>query len=332
MATPHVVVVGGGFAGLETAFFLRHRLHDAVDITLVSDQERFVYRPNSIYLPFGAEPESILIDLEAPLRRRHVTFYRDRAIGLDPDRRHVVLKEGVELPYDFAVVATGATMRPDEIPGLKEHASTIWTIDEMLRLRTDLANLTGRARRGERQDVLFVVPPNNKCSGPLYEIAFMLDTWLRREKIHDLIGITYSTYERSFIQAFGPRLHEVVLGEFADRGIQGHTEEPVEKVTDGEVAFANGQTRPFDHLISFPPYAAAVSYDALPTDDRGFIQAELETRQVVGLDRVYAPGDGGDFPVKQAFLAFLQADAVAEHIAAQVEDREFAHPFDPTSM
>jgi sulfide:quinone oxidoreductase len=39
---------------------------------------------------------------------------------------------------------------------------------------------------------------------------------------------------------------------------------------------------------------------------------------VVDEDRIYAPGDTGDFPVKQAFLAFLQADAVAEDIAAQV--------------
>ena len=47
---------------------------------------------------------------------------------------------------------------------------------------------------------------------------------------------------------------------------------------------------------------------------------------------IYAPGDAGDFPVKQAFLAFLQADTVAEHIAAAAGAHAFDKPFDPVSM
>jgi sulfide:quinone oxidoreductase len=80
------------------------------------------------------------------------------------------------------------------------------------------------------------------------------------------------------------------------------------------------------------PYVAVVRYDDLPIDDRGFIETEPATRQVAGHPDVYAPGDAGDFPVKQAFLAFLQADTVAEHIAAEVAGHEFAKPFDPVSM
>ncbi len=44
------------------------------------------------------------------------------------------------------------------------------------------------------------------------------------------------------------------------------------------------------------------------------------------------PGDAGDFPIKQAFLAFLQADAVANHITAEVSGRPFDQPFDSVSM
>jgi len=47
---------------------------------------------------------------------------------------------------------------------------------------------------------------------------------------------------------------------------------------------------------------------------------------------VYAPGDAGDFPVKQAFLAFLQADTVAERIAADLLGHPFERPLDPVSM
>jgi sulfide:quinone oxidoreductase len=59
---------------------------------------------------------------------------------------------------------------------------------------------------------------------------------------------------------------------------------------------------------------------------------ERATRQVAGHPDIYAPGDAGDFPVKQAFLAFLQADTVAEHIAAAAGAHAFERPFDPVSM
>ncbi len=85
-------------------------------------------------------------------------------------------------------------------------------------------------------------------------------------------------------------------------------------------------------MIAFPPYVSAVRYDRLPSDDRGFIETESTTRQVAGHPDIYAPGDAGDFPVKQAFLAFLQADTVAEHIAAEVGAHAFEQPFDPVSM
>jgi sulfide:quinone oxidoreductase len=331
-AKPRVVVLGGGFAGLETAYMLRMKLHDEVDISVVSDRDSFLFKPNTIYIPFGAEEESLLIPLHKPLHRRDIAFHQGRVAEVDLEHKRVRVDDGSVVPYDFLVIGTGATMRPAEVPGLAEHASTIWTPAEMRSLGSRLQALLSRSLRGEHSEVLFLVPPNNKCSGPLYEIVFMLETWLRRKGVRDRVRIRYSTYERSFIHAFGPRLHTVVTEEFAERGIDGHTEEFVEKITDGEVAYRGGSTRRFDDLISFPPYAAAHHYDGLPADDRGFLACDLQSRQVDGHPDVYAPGDAGDFPVKQAFLAFLQADAVAEHLTSRVARRTFAHPFDPVSM
>jgi sulfide:quinone oxidoreductase len=329
---PRVLVLGGGFAGLETAYMLRMKLHDAVDLGVVSDRDTFLFKPNTIYIPFGAEEESLLIPLDKPFHRRHIAFHQGRVTEVDVDRKLVHVGDGSVVPYDFLVIGTGATMRPAEVPGLAEFASTIWTPSEMRSLASRIEALYARARRGEHSEVLFLVPPNNKCSGPLYEIVFMLETWLRRHGVRDRVQIRYSTYERSFIHAFGPRLHTVVTDEFAARGIDGHTEELVEKVTDGEVVYRDGTHRRFDDLISFPPYVAAHTYTGLPADDRGFLTCDLRTRQVEGHPDVYAPGDAGDFPVKQAFLAFLQADAVAEHLASRIDGRAFAHPFDPVSM
>ncbi|MCL4286305.1 MAG: FAD-dependent oxidoreductase [Thermoleophilia bacterium] len=331
-AHPKVLVLGGGFAALETAFLLRMRHRDDLDIRVVAADDRFLFRPNSIYVPFGADPGSLLVDLNEPMRRRDIDFERGRVVEVDPDGRLVTLDDGERFGYDKLVIATGADTSPDEIPGLAAHAATIWTTDSMLDVRRRFESVRDRVRAGERRRVLFLVPPNNKCSGPLYEIALMFETWLRRNDARDRVDITWSTYEHGYIQAFGPRLHEHVAEEFAGRGIDGHVEEAAVEVGAGEVRYADGSARGFDELIAFPPYVAAVRYPALDSDERGFVATDPGTRLAAGHDDVYVPGDAGDFPIKQAFLAFLQADAVANHIDAGLRGRDFDQPFDPVSM
>jgi sulfide:quinone oxidoreductase len=327
-----ITILGAGCAGLETAFLLRMRLRDRADLTVVSAREAFTFRPNTIYMPFGAELDDFVVDLGKPFRRRHVEFVEGSVTGVDPKAHEIELADGRKVGYDRLVIATGAGMRPDEIPGLAEHAATIWSPPSMLGVRERFERVRDDAREGRRSRVLFLIPPNNMCAGPLYEIVMMFETWLRREDVRDRVEISWSTFEQSYIQAFGPRLHRVVAAEFDERRIDGHTREVVTQIGAGEARYADGTTRVFDHLIAFPPYVSAVRYEALPSDERGFIKTEMGTRQVVGVPDIYAPGDAGDFPVKQAFLAFLQADTVAEHIAASTGMHGFEKPFDPVSM
>lgn len=328
---PRIVVVGGGFGGLESAFYLRMKLHDRAHMTLVSRDDHFLFKPNTIYIPFGLPVEKLTIQLDRPLHRRHIEFVHAHVHEIDPVAR-TVQADGARIPYDFLVIATGAGMRPEEIPGLAQYAETIWTPAAMLRLRAAYGSLLADVEEGKRRQVLFLVPPNNKCSGPLYEMVFMLDTWLRRQHVRDMVDIAWSTYEAGYIQAFGPRLNELVTREFEQRGIAGYKSHSVEKVEDKGVTYRNGRSLPYDLLISFPPYVASTPFAGLPTDDRGFIATDLASRRVVGHPEIYAAGDAGDFPVKQAFLAFLQADAVAAHLAGEILGAKAKVDFDPNSM
>jgi NADH dehydrogenase FAD-containing subunit len=326
-----IVVVGGGFAGLESAFLLRSRLGNRADLTLVSDRDEFLFKPNTIYIPFGLTPESLTIPLARPARRRDIRLHVGPFEGLDPDARRV-RAAGQELPYDFLVLATGSAMRPEEVPGLAEHAETIWTPAQMLSLGARLREVVEKAKRGERQRVLFAVPRFNKCAGPLYEVVMMVETWLRRRGARDAVDLAWTTYEDTFVAAFGPKLDEVVRAEFARRGVEAHAATALVSVEPGLARYEDGSSRPYDLLVAFPPYVSAVRYDGLPADDRGFVACEPGTRRVQGEERIYAPGDAGDFPVKQAFLAFLQADAAADDVVAQVLGVEPVAPFDPVSM
>jgi NADH dehydrogenase FAD-containing subunit len=326
-----VVVLGGGFGGLEAAFGLRLSAGERARITLVSDTDHFLFKPNSIYVPFGLDPEKLKVPLDRPTGRKGIELVAGRAEGIDADARTVDV-DGRSIPYDFLVVATGAAMRATEIPGLAEHALTPWTPVEMLHLRAGFQGLLDAAGTRQRRRVLFLVPPANKCAGPLYEIVFMLDTWLRRKGVRESVEITWSTYEDTYIQAFGPRLHEVAAAEFERRGITGHSGWTVDRVEPGAVSYAGGRQLEYDLLVAFPPYVAAQPFAGLKSDERGFLLTDLESRRLPDHPEIYAVGDAGDFPVKQAFLAFLQADAAAAQITAELLGGPPEVSFDPVSM
>lgn len=331
-ARPKVAVIGGGFAGLETIFYLRHKLHDKVDLTLISDNDYFMFKPNTIYIPFGADAEKLKVDLIKPTTKKNIELIIANAEGIDVDSKKVITTKG-ETKYDYLVVATGAAMRPQEIPGLVEYAHTPWTAEEMSELGVGLNRLVEKAKTN-RQKLLFLVPPNNKCSGPLYELVMMTDTWLNEKGVRNNVEIVWSTSENGYIQAFGPRLNTVVTDEFIERGVIGHKGYVVTEIQPNLVKYQNGENLPFDLLVSFPPYIAKERFAGLPLDDRGFIHVDADSRRVKGLDSIFAVGDAADFPIKQAFLALLQGDAAAAHLTAEIEGRAITDKdkFEPMSM
>ena len=328
---PRIAVLGGGFGGLEALFYLKHKLGDRADFTLVNERSKFLFKPNTIYIPFGEPPEKFEVDLSKPLKRQSIRLVEATATHIEPDQQRVETSAG-SVDYDFLVVATGAKMRSEEVPGLKEYAITVWTPDDMLRLRERIEWGMERAKNGQRTRFLFLVPPNNKCSGPLYEMVLMLDTYLRKHRCREQFDLVYATKEEAFIEAFGPRLNSVVSHEFQERGIDGRTGYVVTGIEPQSVAFQNGDQLSFDVLVSFPPYVAGTVFERLPRDERGFIRVENDSRRVQGQARIFAVGDAANFPIKQAFLALLQGDAAGDHIAAEVLSQQPTVHFEPMSM
>jgi NADH dehydrogenase FAD-containing subunit len=325
------LVLGGGFGGLESLFYLKHVLADRAELTLVSDRSYFLFKPNTIYIPFGQPAEKYEIDLLPALKKQAIRFVDAQVHDVDLKTKSVSTSKET-LSYDYLVIATGAKMCPEEVPGLADNAVTVWTPDDMLILRDRIVQIIQRAERAIRSRVLFLVPPNNRCSGPLYEMICMLDTHLCRHQCRDLVDLSLATKEGAFIEAFGPRLNTVVSDEFKSRGIHGYTGYVVQSVEADRVRFQNKSELPYDFLISFPPYAAATQFPGLPIDERGFIKVDPASRRIEGSDCVYAVGDTADFPIKQAFLALLQGDAAADHIAAEILGRKPAVDFVPMSM
>jgi len=328
---PKVVIAGGGCAGLECALRLRELAGGEVGITLVTDDDELSFAPDSIYVPFGLDPGKVRVPLHIPAHKRDLDLLVAPIHGVDTERRELDTVAG-PVEFDYLVVATGSGARRSEITGLAEHALSVWTPDYMLELAYAFDRLADEVRGGARRRVVFCVPPGCMCPAPLYEVALMFETWLRRQHARQGVEIVLTTHERSFLEPLGPLMHDELETELVRRGIAAHLDHPVHEIDAEEVSYLGGGALSYDLFIAFPPQAATLDHVGLPTDRRGFIQTHLASCEVEGENGIYAIGDAADFPLKQSLLAFQQADAAAEHIAPRLFGRSAEGSFDPVSM
>lgn len=140
-ATPKIVVVGGGFAGIQTVKSLRKH-HPKASVTLVSKSLIFEYYPALYRLVTGALPIEVSVPLGV-IFPTGVELLEATYSGIDQARQVVLLEGGTELPYDYAVIALGSETNYFGIPGLSEQSYSFKSVAEALRLKRHFCELFG---------------------------------------------------------------------------------------------------------------------------------------------------------------------------------------------
>src|SRR5512137_474947 len=95
-----IVVLGGSFGGLMAAFELKRLLGKKADVTVVSDDDRFVFLPSLPWLIMGwRKPEDITLNVSTVLKQKGIEFVHDAAKQIDADASRIVTAKGKELAY-----------------------------------------------------------------------------------------------------------------------------------------------------------------------------------------------------------------------------------------
>ncbi len=313
----HVVIAGGGVAALETMLALRSLAGHVLELTLLTSERDFLYRPATVAEAFGrGEARSYSIpELVGDTGGGRVVWGTLAEVLAD---EHVaVTGAGELLTFDSLVVATGAEPR-SPLPGALTfggHAD----VPALAQLLDDLTS--GRAR-----SVAFALTPAHSWPLPLYELALMTASHLRARGARGA-EMRLLTPEARPLELFGAATSEQLEPLLRARGIEVRCGSVPASVDGTEVMLAGGE-RVGAHRVLTIPVLAGRPIEGLPHDAEGFLEVDAHGR-LIGLADVYAAGDNTAFPLKQGGLAAQQADAVAEAIAADVGVAIRPQPFSP---
>jgi sulfide:quinone oxidoreductase len=309
-----VVIVGGGVAGVEALLALADLAGDRASLTLVAPQPDFLYKPLLVEEPFDLRPAA-RYELEPLAAEKGATFVQQSVRAVKPSEHAVELDGGSTLDYDHLLVCAGGRF----VPAVKG-ATTFPSAEPF-----NPDRLLGRAEAKDHR-LVFIVPAGVTWSLPLYEIALM--TQRRAMQIGADAKIAIVTPESGPLAIFGPAASAAIGELLQARGIELIASSTVRSLGEDGIRLTPGDRALGPAEAVALPLMEGPAIEGLPADDGGFIPIDEHAR-VVGVEDVYAAGDGTNFPIKQGGLATQQADAAAEDIAHRVGAGPAPDPFRP---
>jgi sulfide:quinone oxidoreductase len=311
----HVLICGGGVAGLEAMLALRELAGEIVDVELVAPEHHFFYRPLAVAEPFGG-PRVFSWELADLARAAGAEFAPGELRRLDIQAHVAELASGQEVGYDALLLACGARTQV-AVAG----ALTFRGPADVERFRA----LLDEVKSGVYKRLVFAVPSGIVWPLPLYELALLTATEFEREG-HE-VALVIVTSEPRPLALFGTSASAAVEALLTEHGIDVRASTYPAEVTDGVLRCVPGGEIAADRVVALPRLTGP-SIEGVQRDRNGFVLTDTHGR-VAGARDVYAAGDLTAFPIKQGGLAAQQADAAAEAIAAHAGAIPEARPFRP---
>ncbi len=301
-ALPHVVILGGGFGGLDAA---RTLAGAPVRITLVDRHNYHLFQPLLYQVATAAlSPGDVASPIRWILRRqKNVKVLLANVRALDVTRRCVQLDAGaasLELTYDYLIVATGAAHAYFGHPEWSERAPGLKTLDDALDIRRRVLLAFEAAERetdevARRSLLTFVIvgggPTGVELAGALAEIA-------RQTLLQDFRSIHPESSRIVLVEgaghvlgAFPPSLREAAHDSLTRLGVEVRTGAIVTGIDEQGVLIGDeriaAQTVLWAAGVAASPIARSLG---VPLDRAGRVLAE-PTLAVPGLPGVFVVGD-----------------------------------------
>ena len=232
-----VIILGGGSGGLVAANRLRKLLPKKDHVILIERDKNYLFAPSLLWLMMGTRQLSKIQKSYALLEKKGIEVVCGNIEHIDPIKKSVHVN-GEELKSDALIVSLGATLAPEQIPGLTQAGHNLYTAEGTEGIRDDLSKFrSGRI-------VLLTAAPAYKCPAAPYEAAMLIEYQCRKKKIRPAVQIELYAAEPGPMGVAGPEISSAVRRMVEQKGISYYPSHQIKSI--------NPEKRRSFLIITFP--------------------------------------------------------------------------------
>ncbi|QFR43129.1 NAD(P)/FAD-dependent oxidoreductase [Sulfurimonas xiamenensis] len=324
----NVLILGGGFAGIESAIYLRKANYN---VTLISDRDYFYIYPTSIWVPTKESSfDDVCVDLNALKDAHGFDLIIDSVEAISAKNNTVSLKSGKTITeYDYLVVAMGASKMKH--PGLENTLSICGAPEQSILLRDKLEEIVNKGSG----NICFGFGGNPKDSsavrgGPAFELLFNVHNYLKKKKIRQNYNLTFFAPMEEPGKRMGSQALKMMDVFFNKLNIDKHFGKKIKSFENDGILFEDNTklSSDFTMFISAGDGHDVIKNSDLPTNEAGFVKVNDYCNVVIDdkISNIYAVGDvaaleGYDWRAKQGHIAEVMARNVAHNIEARDKNK-----------
>ena len=248
---------------------------------------------------------------------------------IEPGHNRVRLADGTQLAYDFLVIATGATVHPEETEGLKgelwrKSIFDFYTFDGAMALAAKLKTWPGGKL------VVNITEMPIKCPVAPLEFLFLADEFFTRQGLRQQVDLRLVTpLSGAFTK---PKASEHLGHMLTERNILVTPDFNIASVDNDRKVIVSWdeQEVPFDLLVTIPTNKGdpVIERSGLG-DELGFVPTDKHTLRSTQHPNIFAIGDATNVPASKAgSVAHFEGDIVAENLLCAMHDKPLTAQFD----
>lgn len=308
----NILVLGGGFAGVEAAIKLRKY---GYEVTLISERDYMFIYPTSIWIPMGKQGfEDTKLNLFALQKKHGFNLVIEKVMKIDNENQAIHTTLNIH-KYDYLFVALG--MSKIKIKGMEHTHSICGKPEESLVIKEKIENLITQGHG--HINVGFGGNPKDATAttvrgGPSFELLFNISHLLKKKRLRDKISLTFFAPMREPGKKMGKKAFKNLNHYFTKYQVKTQIGTKIRKFKKESIVFADDSELKSDLTlyISGGDGLDLIKKTSLPQNETGFVKINAHCR-VENNENIFVIGDSAamiDLPwaAKQGHIAEVMAN------------------------
>ena len=292
--TPHVVIVGAGFAGLAAVKALAKA---AVRVTIIDRNLYSTFQPLLYQVATGGlNPGDVAYAVGGFTSPRHARYVRGVLDSVDTDGQRIKLEDGREVGYDYLILTAGVSAAYFGVPGAAEYTVGLTRADAIVLRDHIMSGFERMSAEGGARDLTITVVGGGATGVELAGTLGELGGAVLRATFPDVdpkrAHIRLVEMGPGLLMPFNQRLRDYAYRQLTARGVDIHLDTEIREVRRSSVVLGDGKEVPSDLTVWAAGVAAHEGVGAwgLPQGKHGRLLVGKDLR-IQGQDRIFAAGD-----------------------------------------